>query len=506
MKKRVFVIGILLITAISCTALLSACTSVTQSFTPAAASQEYREQVMSSTAAYDYLEWLGSEEMRSRYGSVDEGELNINYGIGKAAMSLAGELESMGYKPADGVSVTVNTEGAVTAAGGTTVTGIMSYSTALQGQQGVNVIYEKPAESGSRGQIVIMSHFDNLFGTATSGATVITADGAYENGAAVAAMLYTAHLLANVNTEYDIVFAFLGSSVISANNTLYYCWDGAGALLNKLPEIYGKEYNLLLAINLWRLGGENLYMYSADGATSYNNYFYSVAQADGLNFTPVPDYKHAFSESFGTYVLIPSPTGVYHLGVLNDSIHFMNNGIPTLTYMSLDWGSGNENSNPESLNVAYTGSDTLDNMKLAFGGGDAGEQAITAQLNSVALNIVNSVTGENAAMFQGAISAAREELASNADALYGLSVATTVLTWAVVIGLLIAAVILRGKNVTKMVSRRPPQQGPTVSDPFTDFNSGNSSSGSPFEEFDNDKKDGNNDKKSSDGGDIFEGF
>ena len=231
-----------------------------------------------------------------------------------------------------------------------------------------------------------------------------------------------------------------------------------------------------------------------------------MAQTDGLNFTPGPDYKHAFSESFGTYVLIPSPTGVYHLGVLNDSIHFMNNGIPTLTYMSLDWGSGNENSNPESLNVAYTGSDTLDNMKLAFGGGDAGEQAITAQLNSVALNIVNSVTGENAAMFQGAISAAREELASNADALYGLSVATTVLTWAVVIGLLIAAVILRGKNVTKMVSRRPPQQGPTVSDPFTDFNSGNSSSGSPFEEFDNDKKDGNNDKKSSGGGDIFEGF
>lgn len=507
MKKRVFAIASILTVAVVLTASLSACGAVTESFSPVAVSGEYREQVMGSAAAYDYLEWLGSEDMRSRYGSVDSDELNINYGIGKAAVSLAAEMEKKGYQPVEGVSITVNQEGYLSTHGGSEITGIMSYSTSLQGQSGVNVLYEKPATNGSRGQIYIISHFDNLFGTTTSGATVITAEGAYENSAAVATMLYTAQLLSGVETEYDIVFAFLGSSVISANNNIYYCWDGADALLQTLPSVYGKDYNPVLVINLWRLGGENLYMYSADTATSYNNYFYAVAEADGLDFSAVPDYKHAFSDAFGTYVLAPSPSGVYHPGLLNDSIYFMNEGIPTLTYMSLDWESGNENSNPESLNVAYTGSDTLDNMKLAFGGGDTGTQAITRQLNSVALNIVNSITGENAAMFDSAVSTAREELSSNTDSLYGLSVATTVITWAIVIGLLVAAIVLRGKNVTKMVSRKPPQ-GPNASNPFTEFNRGGSS-GSPFEEFDDNKKGGNN-KNSSGGGsggdDIFEGF
>ena len=67
---------------------------------------------------------------------------------------------------------------------------------------------------------------------------------------------------------------------------------------------------------------------------------------------------------------------------------------------------------------------------------------------------------------------------------------------------MIAAILPRGKNVTKMISRKP--QGPAPSDPFTDFKNGGSSGG-PFEEFDDDKKNGGG-KNSSGGGDIFEGF
>ena len=502
MKNRFVLISILLLAAVAATAMLSGCTAVKEEFSPAAADEEYKNQVMSSSVAYEYLEWLGGEDMRSRYGSVDSDELNVNYGVGKAAVKLAAEMESMGYTPVEGVSISVDAEGYLTTYGGSEVTGIMSYSTAMQGQSGVNVLYEKRATNGSRGQIYIITHFDNLFGTTSSGATVITAEGAYENGAAVASALYTAQLLAAAQTEYDIVFAFLGSSVISASNTIYYCWDGANELLKKLPSLYGKDYDPVLVINLWRLGGENLYMYSSDSPTSYNNYFYAVASADGADFEAVPDYKHSFSETFGNYVLAPSPSGVYHPGVLNDSIYFMNSGIPTLTYMSLDWEGGKENADPSSPDVAYTGSDTLDNMKLSFGGGETGVQGITEQLNSVALNIVNAITGKNAAMFQEAISTAREELSSDSNALYGLSIATTVLTWAFVIGLLIAAILLRGKNVTKMISRKP--QGPAPSDPFTDFKNGGSSGG-PFEEFDDDKKNGGG-KNSSGGGDIFEGF
>lgn len=502
MKKKLFAVAVIAVAAALSAGIFVGCADVkgVGEFAPKAASEEYRQQVMNSSVAYENLEWLGSGDMISRYGSVKEDEFSINYGVGKAAMNIAAKMEGMGYKPMD-VSIKVNEEGYLANYGTRDISGLMTYSTAMQGQVGVNALYEKTATSGSRGQIIIMSHFDNLYDTVTSGATSVTAEGAYENGAAVATMLYAAQLLAQAETEYDIIFAFFGSSVISANNTLYYSWDGADAFLAKLPSLLGKEYNPVLAINLWRLGGENLYMYSADNQTSYNNYFYAVAEADGIDVSPVPEYKHAFSESFATNILATSPSGVFHAGLMNDSIYFINEGIPTLTYMSLDWDSGNEDSNPESPNVAFTGSDTLNNMILAFKGGEAGEQAIKTQLNGVALNIVNAVTGENSAMFQTAISTAREELKDDYGALYGLSIATTVLVWAAVIGLLIAAVILRGKNVTKMASRRPPQ-GPSVSNPFTEFDKG-----SPFEEFDDKNKNTPSGNSSgSSGSDIFEGF
>ena len=124
----------------------------------------------------------------------------------------------------------------------------------------------------------------------------------------------------------------------------------------------------------------------------------------------------------------------------------------------------------------------------------------------MALNIITSVTGENAALFGQAISTAKEELGGSGDAAYGLSVASMVLTWALVIGLLVAAVILRGKNVTKMTLRRRPAPSSPQADPFAEFNK----SGDPFEEFGSDKNEGrggkNDQNKPSGGDDIFEGF
>ena len=78
MKKRFVLISILLLAAVAATAMLSGCTAVKEDFSPAAADEEYKNQVMSSSVAYEYLEWLGGEDMRSRYGSVDSDGLNIN--------------------------------------------------------------------------------------------------------------------------------------------------------------------------------------------------------------------------------------------------------------------------------------------------------------------------------------------------------------------------------------------------------------------------------------------
>lgn len=504
MKRKIFIIAALSLVFALSAALLAGCSSVKEKseFSVTPASEEYREEVMSSSAAYEYLQWLSSDEMHSRYGSVDLDELSINHGVGKAAFNIAAKMEEMGYETFEGAYIEVDDDGVLSASKETKVTGLMRFETST-GQAGVNVIYRKKATNGSRGQVILTAHFDNLFGRALSGGTVITAEGAYENGAAVATLLYVAQLLQEVETQYDIVFAFLGSSVVTANNTIYYCWDGAKALLSQLPELYGGEYEPVLNINLHRLGGgENLYMYSSDRPTSYNNYFYAAAEADGLDFSAPPAYKHAFSEALSMQIMPSSPSGVYHPGLLTDSIHFINAGIPTLTYLSLDWESGMETANHDSPDLAYTGRDTIENMNMGRGG----EQAVKEQLNSVALNIITSVTGENAALFGQAISTAKEELGGSGDAAYGLSVASMVLTWALVIGLLVAAVILRGKNVTKMTLRRRPAPSSPQADPFAEFNK----SGDPFEEFGSDKNEGrggkNDQNKPSGGDDIFEGF
>ena len=373
MKRKVFIIAALSLVFALSAALLAGCSSVKEKsdFSVIPASEEYKEEVMSSSAAYEYLQWLSSDEMHSRYGSVDLDELSINHGVGKAAFNIAAKMEEMGYETFEGAYIEVDKDG-VLAASGEKVTGLMRFETST-GQAGVNVIYRKKATNGSRGQVILTAHFDNLFGRALSGGTVITAEGAYENGAAVATLLYVAQLLQEVETQYDIVFAFLGSSVVTANNTIYYCWDGAKALLSQLPELYGGEYEPVLNINLHRLGGgENLYMYSSDRPTSYNNYFYAAAEADGLNFSAPPAYKHAFSEALSMQIMPSSPSGVYHPGLLTDSIHFINAGIPTLTYLSLDWESGMETANPDSPDLAYTGRDTIENMNMGRGG----EQAV----------------------------------------------------------------------------------------------------------------------------------
>ena len=518
MKRKIFILAAIVTLTAVCAVILAGCADVkgVEEFSLTPASEQTRESVLSSDVAYEYLEWMGGEEMISRYGSVDSGEINVNYGIGRAAMALAAEMDEMGYLPQEDIAVYVGENGAVTSlsANSQKVTGIMRVNTSIQGQESLNVVYVKPAKTeegqSSAGQVVITAHFDNLFDMPSADGQVITAEGAYENGAAVAAMLYVAQLLQDTDLPFDVVFAFLGSSVISANNSIYYCWNGASALKDFLPTMFGKEYNLLLNITLWRLGGgEKLYMYSSDRDTSYNNYFYAAAAADGLDFAKVPEYKHAFTETFASQILATSPSGVFHPGLLNDSIYFVNDGVPTLTYMSLDWEGGKENSGGK--NCAFTGNDTLSNMLLARGGGEEGKKAVKAQLNGVALNIVTALTGENAQQFLSVISTAREELADNGSALYGLSVATMVLTWALVIGFLVAAIVLRGKNVTKMAMRRPPVD-PTrpPQDPCTEFNKGQ---GSPFEEFDEDKnkgRGGNSGSGNAGGGsggdDIFEGF
>lgn len=473
MKKKFVLSAISVIAVIVLTAtIFGGCTSVkAKDEFDVSVDEALAQQIMASDAAYKDLEWLCSDSMKNRYGSLDADELTADSGLGYVALQLASRMEELGYQPLG--SVTLVQDGA-----SQQVEGLDLIETSSN-QRSINVQFMKPAsaETGSKGQIILMAHYDNLYGTASYDGSRITAEGAYDNGAAVAALLQTATFLKDIPCSYDIIFAFLGSSVVSEDNVVYYCWDGAKALEERLYTLIGTQsYNPVLAINLWRLGGgENLYMYSHDEATSYNNYFYAVADKAGLNFSPVPAYKHAFDEMYAARTAsdVTSPSGFLHVGMLNDSLRFMNKHVPTLTYMSLAWENSSQGGYTEMSkfkNCALTSSDTLNNMKLVQGGGDVAVQRITEQLNSVTLSIVSSVTGANTAQFTEAMSTAKEELSYDSRTVNAMTVAVLVITWTLVIGLIVLMFTLRGRNFAKLNSAPPPPpvSGGGSSDPFED--------------------------------------
>ena len=142
MKRKVFIIAALSLVFALSAALLAGCSSVKEKseFFVTPASEEYREEVMSSSAAYEYLQWLSSDEMHSRYGSVDLDELSINHGVGKAAFNIAAKMEEMGYETFEGAYIEVDKDG-VLSASGEKVTGLFF-------RQGKERVFRDPGKRG----------------------------------------------------------------------------------------------------------------------------------------------------------------------------------------------------------------------------------------------------------------------------------------------------------------------------------------------------------------------
>lgn len=405
-------------------------------------------------------------------------------GSHNAARYLADKMNEYGMQPLP-VSARLNLPG-----GETSVAGADAFiATANQTSRSINLYFRRPADGGqSLGTVLLLAHYDNLFGSYLDG-KLITATGAYDNAAAVATVLNTARVISesDVNIPYDIVFAFLSATnVAGRDGTLYYSWSGASQMLKTLDSLNMTD-SVVLALNAWRLGGgENLYMYSYDRATTYNDYFYDVAGVNQLSFTRVPEYKRSFSIGAAATVSpdVQSPTGQIHIGMLNDSIIFMNKGIPTLTYLSLDWS---DISNPGYTeksgfsNCAYTDSDTLNNMVLVNGAGETGKQNICAQLNAVTINLISALEGDNGKILAKALTTADDELksiSSAADAMYYTGLGITI---AAIIALITLYIVLRGKNVKRLNEeggKRPPSFGGGTG----------AQNGSPFEDFPSEEK------------------
>lgn len=220
-------------------------------------------------------------------------------------------------------------------------------------------------------KIIIGCQWDNCYSYYTS-----SPDGAYESGAAIASLITLANYLKDKDLNYDLEIAFFGAGVKN--------WYGAKYYLNKLSA--KEKENIQLMINYSMLGsGDNLYMYSRDKSVNYNDYFYQVANANGLNTKKVPTNKRIMDST----LVEDSIYSYSHFGMFGNHVYFMNELIPTLSYASFNW---EDKTNPSwsekkgEENVYETGNDTLETMVKRVG-----KDYIVNQLNTVLNSTISTI-------------------------------------------------------------------------------------------------------------------
>lgn len=251
-----------------------------------------------------------------------------------------------------------------------------------------NVVFDKKAAE-SKGKILLMCQYDNLYSEQGSDGEW-GADGSYESGASVAVMLTLAELLKDSALDYDLTFIFFtGGS---------YSWMGAKYYADNLKR--ADIDNIKLAINFSMLaGGENLYLYTGENATSYGNYM--AKASTGLTKSPA-------NKNIAYFTLENDAIFNYsHIGMLGNQYYLMNKGIPVANYLSLNWS---KNDNPMlteidgKSNVYHTKDDTFANMKERVG-----ESKIKSMTNNVVNSVMVVLDKENSKVMTDALALADKE-------------------------------------------------------------------------------------------------
>lgn len=261
--------------------------------------------------------------------------------------------------------------------------------TNVQEAKAYNVIFEKKSQN-SKGNIILACQYDNLY-SETSNGTEWKADGSYESGMSIAVLLRLAELLKDKTLDYDITFAFLtGGS---------YGWLGASQYLSGFDS--EKINNTKLFINLSMLGGgDNLYLYSSETSTSYDNYLRAVSS--GLTSNPKDKNVSYFileSDSLYPYT---------HIGMIGNHYYFINKGIPTANFMSLNWLLKDNPMMTEmdgKANIYHTKDDTLQKMIER-----KGEDAIKTMGDNVVDSIMSALDSNNRENLDNVLALAKSEM------------------------------------------------------------------------------------------------
>ena len=255
-------------------------------------------------------------------------------------------------------------------------------------KDGFNGVWTKAAAGESKGEIWIVAAYDNSVGITASNVDLTTGqvsqselggEGTYASATSVAAAIAIADRLAESKTQYDLTFAFVGCSQF-----------GNEGIKEMLTEHETPE----LIVNLNRLGGGTYnYIYSAEVETDFNDAFYAAANAvGGGTFRPVPGNTHAVAAT----MIDGQPNDYTHIGMVGDNLIAMSKGIPTVSFLSLDWGSDTNSFYTEidgKENIYNTSGDTYENMISRLG--ENGEETLRNSLNGVADTVATMLSPEN---------------------------------------------------------------------------------------------------------------
>lgn len=308
---------------------------------------------------------------------------------------------------------------------------------------GYNAVWEKRVADGtqSKGEIWIVAAYDNSAGITVSDMDMTTGnvtsallggEGAYGSATSVATALAIADRLAEKQLEYDVVFAFVGCSQFSNEG---------------IREMLANHDAPDLVINLNRLGGGTYnYIYSAETKTDFNDAFYAAAyKVGGDTFAPVPGNTHAIDATIAE----GQPNDYTHIGMYGDNLFTMIAGIPTVSFLSLDWSSDTNPFYTEidgKENVYNTSADTFENMIARLG--EDGEAVLAKRLDAVADTVATMLSAENGEVLDSVLATAAEQASVDAQKSHGD--AGTYTRLAIIVAAVIAAVVLMivGRNKT----------------------------------------------------------
>ena len=323
MKKQKFLLSIICLMILVIALAFSGCTQKTYDIKTA-------EELILGSEAYEKLEYISTNYKDRTIGS-DDAELFVTY--------LKGELESYGYEVSEQVF------------------------TANNAKTTKNII-AKGALIENKGKIILGASWDNLYKEFET-----NPDGAYQTGAAIAALLTTAKELSTKALSYNLEIVFFSGDSDS--------WSGAQYYMNKLTAQDKQDIKLYINYG-FVVGGDNVYIYSRDKDVNYDSFIRQVINKNNIQgITKTPLYKNVIEAQVVNNQLYQYS----HIGMLANSMVFMNEKIPSINFLSINWSAYDYPIYTEikgSENIAQTSKDTF-----AVLSSRTSKETIVSQFNSV---------------------------------------------------------------------------------------------------------------------------